>query len=149
VRYYRLLTIFLVGNEIASELVAIDDQRNGWRYLVLPIARSDRLVMRCALAAAAFHFTTNVSKDLVCPATIYQSAIAELQHRKDIRSYCNQDQQIIMLSLLTLLATSMVSGSVDFRVILHMIEAAWNAAGGEASFRSGELGVFITRQYRK
>jgi hypothetical protein len=148
-RYSRRLTIHLVGNQIASELVAIDDQRNGWRYLVLPIARSDRLIMRSALAAAAFHFTTNVSKDLVCPITIYQSAIAELQHRQDIRSYSSQGQQIIILSLLTLLATSMVSGSVDFRVILHMIEAAWNAAGGETSFGKGELGVFITRQYRK
>jgi hypothetical protein len=148
-RYYRLLTILLVGDEIAPELVAIDDQRNGWRYLALPIARSDRLVMRSVLAAAAFHFTTNVSKSLVCPVTIYQSAIAELRHRQDISSYLNPGQQIIMLSLLTLLATSMVSGSADFRIILHMIEAAWNAAGGEASFGTDELGVFIKRQYRK
>jgi hypothetical protein len=146
---YRPLTVPPVANGIASELVAIDDQRNGWRHLVLPIAHCDRLIMDSALAAAAFHFTRNVSKDLVCPITIYQSAIAELRHRQDIRSYSNQDQQIIMLSLLTLLATTMVNGSVDFRVILQLIEAAWDTAGGEASLGTGELGVFVTRQYRK
>lgn len=145
----RSLTVSSVANEVALELVAIDDQRNGWRYLVLPIARSDCLIMSSALAAAAFHFTSNVSKDFVCPLIFYQSAIAELRHRQDIRSYSNQGQQIIILSLLTLLATTMVSGSVDFRIILQLIEAAWNAAGGEASLNVGELGVFVTRQYRK
>lgn len=138
-----------VFNHIAPELVAIDDQRNGWRYLVLQIAVYDDLIMHSVLSVAAFHFAANTGNSLLSPTTTYSNAIDRLRQRQDLSAYDTHGKQVVILSLLVLLVTSMVSGCADFRTILNLIDSAWNAAGAEEDLGAGELGLFVTRQSLK
>ncbi|KAK5046149.1 hypothetical protein LTR84_008606 [Exophiala bonariae] len=142
-----LLTYF--SNNIAGEMVGIDDHRNGWRYLVLPIAQADDLVDESVLSAAAFHFAANVSGKNLHPIAFYHQAIRKLRSRQDMTMYDTVGQQRILVSLLVLLVAAIVSGSSDFRTIFGLVEGAIFALGGEERVAVGELGKFIVRQVRK
>lgn len=130
-------------------MVAIDDHRNGWRHLVLPIAQEDDLVDESVLSAAAFHFSANVSGQSLHPMAFYQRAIRKLRSRQDMTLYDTPGQQRILLSLLILLVAAIVSGSSDFRTIFGLLEGALYALGGEERISDGELGKFVVRQIRK
>ncbi|KEF51703.1 uncharacterized protein A1O9_12338 [Exophiala aquamarina CBS 119918] len=138
-----------VSRKIAGEMVAIDDRRNGWRYLVLPIAQEDELVNDAVLSAAAFHFSVNVNAQFLDPGAVYQSAIRKLRLRQDMTCYNVVEQQKILLSLLVLLVAAVVSGSSDFRTIFGLLEGALYALGGEDRISHGELGRFVVWQIRK
>lgn len=130
-------------------MVGIDDNRNGWRYLVLPIAQEDDLVDESVLSAAAFHFAANVSGENLRPMVFYQRAIRKLRARQNMTLYDTVGQQRILLSLLVLLVAAIVSGSSDFRTIFGLLEGALFALGGEERVAHGELGTFVVRQIRK
>lgn len=130
-------------------MVAIDDHRNGWRYLVLPIAQEDDLVNDAVLSAAAFHFTMNISAQFLEPVAVYQSAIRKLRLRQDMTCYNVLEQQKILLSLLVLLVAAVVGGSSDFRTIFGLLEGGLYALGGEERLSHGALGRFVVWQIRK
>lgn len=130
-------------------MVAVDDQGNGWRYFVLPIAEEDELVDYSVLSAAAFHFAANVNAGFLEPMAIYQRAIRKLRVRQDMMRYNLLEQQTILLSLLVLLVTAVVSGSSDFRTIFGLLEGGLYALGGEERMSHGELGRFLVWQIRK
>lgn len=140
------LLLSVVSQRIAADLVLVDDHRNGWRFLVLPIAQQDQLVEDTVLSAAAFHFATNVDDRFLRPNAIYQRAIRNLRTRQDLTSYDMVKNQSILLSLLVLLVAAVVSGSSDFRTIFSLLEACVHALGGEDSISHGELGTFIVWQ---
>ena len=138
-----------VSCHIASGLVTIDDHRNGWRHLVLPIALEDTLIMDAVLSAAAFHFSANINDQLLNSIALYEMAIKSLRQRQDISAYNVYEKQVVVLSLLVLLAATIVSGTSDFRLLFNLLDAAWNAAGGEEDLVQGELGTFLMRQMLK
>ncbi|KAF5006727.1 hypothetical protein FDECE_6904 [Fusarium decemcellulare] len=137
------------SRNIATELVPFDDGRNGWRYIVLPLAHLDDLVMDTVLSAAAFHFAGNVNNQILHPDTLYQSAIRKLRERQDLTIYDMEGQRSILLSLLVILVTAMVNGRPDFRTAFGLLEAAVNAIGGETALMADESGIFIIRQLHK
>lgn len=130
-------------------MVAVDDHRNKWRYLVVPIAQQDELVEDTVLSTAAFHFAMNVSDQALEPIAIYHKAIRNLRKRQDLSSQDIFGQQSILLSLLVLLVSAVVSGSSDFRTIFGLIETCLHSLNGEEGILHGELGTFIIRQIRK
>lgn len=130
-------------------MVSIDDQRNGWRYLVLPIAQDDDLVNDAVLSAAAFHFAANINAHFFEPVAVYQNAIQKLRLRQDVTCYNVLEQQKILLSLLVLLVAAVVGGSSDFRTIFGLLEGGLYALGGEEHMSHGELGRFVVWQIRK
>lgn len=140
---------YAVANNIAPELVVIDDHQNGWRYLVLPIAGMDNLVMDAVLSASAFHFSANVSDRLYKPEIIYAKTIRKLQSRQNLDIQDATSRQAVLLALLVLLAVVMVNGCSDFPTIFNLLESAVQAIGGEEASMEGELGHFIVRQIRK
>lgn len=140
---------FIVSRDIASEMVVIDDKCNGWRHLVLPMARLDSLVMDAVLSAAAFHFFANVENRTYNPDAIYARAIRRLQERQDLEKQDTTSKQAVLLALLVLLSTVMINGSSDFHTIFNLLECAVRAAGSEEDLMQGELGVFVVRQVRK
>lgn len=140
---------FLVSNRIAPELVVIDDNRNGWRHLILPIAHLDELVREAVLSASAFHFSANVKEKIFDPNTIYMKAIRRLHQRQNLNVYDTSGKQTILLALLVLLATVIVNGSSDFPVVFNLLESALTASGGEEALTGGELGGFLVKQIRK
>ena len=130
-------------------MVTVDDHRNGWRYLILPMAQQDELVENAVLSAAAFHFAANVDGQLLEPIAVYQSAIRKLRLRQDLTYIDMQGRQAILLSLLVLLVAAVISGSSDFRTIFALLEGALHALGGEEAMSRGELGRFVVLQIRK
>lgn len=127
----------------------MDDSNNGWRYLVLPIARTDDMVRAAVTAAAAFHFHSSTDTRLVDPMASYYNAIALLRKRQDLAGESVVGQQSVLLGLLVMLASTMIQGSSDFRVLFNLIETAFSAVGGEDAVAQGELGTFLVRQVRK
>ena len=115
----------------------------------MPIAVYDDLIMNSVLSVVAFHFAANTGDSLLNPTPTYYKAIDRLRQRQDLLAYDTYGKQVVILSLLVLLAATMVSGSADFRTILNLIDAAWNAAGAEEDLGAGELGLFVTRQSLK
>lgn len=138
-----------VANNIAPELVVIDDHQNGWRFLVLPIAGMDNLVMDAVLSASAFHFAANVNDQLYKPDIIYAKTIQKLQARQDLDTQDTVGKQNVLLALLVLLAVVMVNGCSDFPTVFNLLESAVQAIGGEEASMQGELGRFLVRQIRK
>jgi hypothetical protein len=134
---------------IAPEMVPVDDARNGWRHLILPLAHTDRLIRDAVLSASAFHFSTTVSAGHFAPDAMYHRAIRSLRQRQDLQSYNMAEKQTVMLSLLVFLTTVLVSGSSDHRIVLRLLDAAISAAGGDEALKSSELGLFIVRQNHK
>lgn len=133
---------------IAPEMVPVDDQRNGWRHLILPLAHTDQLIRDAVLSASAFHFSATVAPQFA-PAAIYHRAIRRLRARQDLPNYDLAEKQIVILALLVFLATVLVSGSSDYRIVLRLLDAAVKAAGGDDALAGGELGLFIVRQIHK
>ncbi|EEU33678.1 uncharacterized protein NECHADRAFT_56269 [Fusarium vanettenii 77-13-4] len=134
------------------EMIAIDGPHNGWRYLMLPMAESDELVMDAVLAISLFHSSGILHKDLVVDKAEqdhYGRAIQGLQKRSQLR-YCDRsDQQSILITVLLLLTAVMVNGSSDFPILFGMLQSAIDAIGGEGELGSGEIAEFLVRQVHK
>lgn len=130
-------------------MVVIDDHRNGWRHLVLPVARLDELVRAAVLSTSASHFTTNVTDRLLDPRATYQEVLHRLRQRQHLQDQDVVGKQTIVLALLLLLTTVMVNGQPDFHSTFQLLEAALSAIGGEEELMEGELGLFLVTQIRK
>ncbi|USP78610.1 hypothetical protein yc1106_05884 [Curvularia clavata] len=147
-----LTTTFMLqyfSETVAVELVTIDDERNGWRSIVLPLAHKYDLIANSVQAAAAFHFSDNVSRHLGHPRDFYNRAIDGLRQNQELSAYDARKKHVILISLLVLLVVTMVNGSSDFRSIFRLLETAWEAGGGDEELGQGELGLFVIRQYLK
>ncbi|CAM1501465.1 Fc.00g034490.m01.CDS01 [Cosmosporella sp. VM-42] len=144
-----LLTYF--SDNIAPEMVVVDDDHNGWRHLVLPLACVDELVMSSVLAVSAFHLAGKVSGQVVVdPSKLYCQAIRELQNRRDLTGCDKQTRQLIILAIVILLVAVMVNGCSDFPIMFQMLQSAIDAVGGEAGLLDGgEMAEFSLRQIRK
>lgn len=169
----NLLTVFLVSDHIAGEMVAIDGLHNGWRHLVLPIAHLDQLVLNSVLTVASFHrygqhlsqsknldvredslqvppgLSYQLSTNANPPASqLYAWTIADLQ-RRDLGHSDQFSRLSILLAILVLLVAVMVTGSDDFPLLFRLLESALEAIGGEDSLGEDELSRFIVRQVHK
>ncbi|KAF5976385.1 acriflavine sensitivity control protein acr-2 [Fusarium bulbicola] len=144
----RCLMLHFSSN-IACEMIAVDGPHNGWRYLVLPVADRDELVMDAVLAVSLFHrpnilqhipLSNRPSRDF------YARAIRGLQSRSQLY---NCDQHSVIVTILLLLTAVMVNGSSDFPILFGMLQSAIEAMGGDATLGSGEMAEFLIRQVRK
>lgn len=133
-------------------MVVVDDHHNGWRHLLLPIARADDLVLDAVLAASSFHSSEcNVySSALIDPHKLYSRVIRRLQKRQDLLEYGTQTKQVMVLTIIVLLVVVMINGYSDFPIIFNMLQSALDAIGGESCISDGgELGDFSLRQIHK
>lgn len=143
-----LLTYF--SHNIAPQMVIMDDRYNGWRYMVLPFALSDQMVMNAVLAVSAFHLShKSEGRFLVKPDKLYAQAILGLQKRSSLDEYDMLTRQSIFVAVITLLVGVMVNGCSDFPVLFHMLQSALDAVGGEGGLGNGEIADFLLRQIRK
>lgn len=149
IRNFDLYSCGIDADRIAPEMVTIDDRKNGWRYFVLPLAQSDKMVRDAVLAASAFHFSANLSSTRFQALSLYQTAIYTLRKRQNLEHDDVESQHAIILSLLILMTASLVNGNADFRAIWNLIESAVVVFGGELPLSKGELGLFLVRQIRK
>jgi hypothetical protein len=141
--------IFPVSQNIAPEMVIVDDHNNGWRHMVLPIAHRDELVMNAVLAASAFHLSSRKGSGVQDATQLYTLAIQELQRKRSIDRYELETQHVIILTILVLLVALMVNGSSDFPIVFHVLQSALQAIGGDSQLAEGDLGQFLLRQIYK
>ncbi|KAI5458800.1 fungal-specific transcription factor domain-containing protein [Mariannaea sp. PMI_226] len=132
-------------------MVVMDDDHNGWRHLVLPMAWADDLIMNAVLSASAFHLASRgAGEHVVDPQKLYGRAIRELQQRRDLVECDHKTKQAVILTIVILLVAVMINGCSDFPIIFQMLESALKAVGGESKFLDGgETGNFFLRQIRK
>lgn len=139
-----------VSMNIAPILVLIDDQYNGWRRLVLPLAHTDELIMNAVMSASTFAAPHHFSTPGVPQASLtYQSVIRKLRSRQNLPAQNVLEKQCVLLGLLLLLAGTIVNGSCDFRSILRLIEAYSSAINDDKVFTQGKLGLFLLTQIEK
>ncbi|KAE8408782.1 hypothetical protein BDV37DRAFT_278787 [Aspergillus pseudonomiae] len=143
-----LLTYF--SHHIAPQMVVMDDKYNGWRYLILPFALSDKMVMDAVLAVSAFHLSHKTRGTLsVRPDKLYAKAILGLQSRSSLNEYDMLTKQSIFVAIITLLVGVMVNGCSDFPILFNMLQSALDAVGGEGGLGNGDMTDFLLRQIRK
>lgn len=133
-----------VSENIAPKLVAVDDQLNGWRCIVLPMAHQDDLVRDAVMSASTFYesFARHGWHD-INPEHTYQGVIRGLRQRQNLLSQTKPERQGVIVTLLLLWATVMVNGFSDFRTIHKLLEGAWSVV------KDGGLDIFLTRQVEK
>ncbi|OGM40216.1 hypothetical protein ABOM_010856 [Aspergillus bombycis] len=143
-----LLTYF--SHNIAPQMVVMDDKYNGWRYLILPFALSDKMVMDAVLAVSTFHLSHKTGGTLpIRPDKLYAKAILGLQDRSSLDEYDMLTRQSIFIAIITLLVGVMVNGCSDFPILFNMLQSALDAVGGEGGLGNGDLADFLLRQIRK
>ncbi|KAK2774693.1 hypothetical protein CKAH01_13139 [Colletotrichum kahawae] len=154
-------------------MVAVDGSHNGWRYIVLPMAHADDLVMNAVLAVSAFHrdgmhrdnisyLETNTNglrssaqqqhcgtEPTQSPQALYNLAIDGLRQRSNLAGCSYEANQAISVAVLVLLVAAMVTGREDYSTILSMLHSATNVLGGAHRLGATELGGFLVRQVRK
>lgn len=127
----------------------VDDDYNGWRRLVLPIAHTDDLVKLALISASLSYVSPSITDQLISPYSAYQRVLYGLRQRQDLPAEDLVGKQCILLTLLILLAMMIVNGSSDFRGIFNLLEASLKAVQYEHNLYSGELGSFISTQIPK
>ncbi|CAH0047367.1 unnamed protein product [Clonostachys solani] len=163
------------SEHIASEMLAIDGRHNGWRYIVLPMAHTDELVMEAVLAVSAFHRDAKKSTDWAehfqsggfnlqhssqhqsrwldsiasSPQTLYNTAIKGLRRRSNLAGSSYEAKQAILVAVLVLLVAAMVTGRDDYSMILGMLHSATDVFKGEDELWASDLGRFLARQVQK
>ncbi|KAF9893551.1 hypothetical protein FE257_010863 [Aspergillus nanangensis] len=143
-----LLSYF--SENIAPEMVVMDDIHNGWRYLILPIAYTDELVMKAVTAVSTFHISNKtIDQKLSKTERLYEQAISGLKSRAALSQYNEQDRHFVFLTIIILLVGVMVNGYSDFPILFSILQAGLQAIGGEAGLGKGELARFLVRQIRK
>ena len=143
-------------------MIAIDGRHNGWRYIVLPMAHADELVMKAVLTVSAFHREANQKKygveylldgaadaEYPSPQSLYDAALEGLRERSNLAGSSYEAKQAILVAVLVLIVTAMVTGREDYSTILGMLCSATNVLGGENQLGATELGGFLVRQVRK
>lgn len=150
-------------------MVAIDDKHNGYRHLILPIARTDEIVRNAVVTVSAFHISvqrqhSNWSPESVTqppfhmlsategnlqPEQLYSRTIARLLQYQDL-SLCDvPTRRSVLLAILTLMIGVMVTGSDDFPILYRLLEYGLGSMGGESGLGIGDVPDFMVRQIRK
>lgn len=153
-------------------MVAVDGIHNGWRYIVLPLARTNSVLMHAVLAASASHFELNrkarnvnhppmyedrtesgarqlaIEQPNWLPQMLYSRAILGLRSCR-VDSADASEIHNLLLTLLVLLVTVMITGGCDFPILSAMLQSAINIIGGDGALGNDQAAKFISRQYRK
>lgn len=145
-------------------MTAIDGSHNGWRHLVLPFARGDRLVLDAVLTVSAFHIwlnrnpaaefhspgdMTSASLQAPDPNQLYRRVISGLQQQRELESCSAERKHSILITILVLHVSVMVTGRSDFPMLFRMLESALAAMGGCEALGGGEVADFILPEVAK
>ena len=119
-------------------MVAVDDQSNGYRVFLLPLACEEPVVRYALLAASASHLESAQSEPINCALRFQSAAINALSTmtkstREKIQSHiCKREH--VLAAIVLLLVNVMVAGGDDFQVLLRMARS-WIAGTSEGDGR--------------
>ena len=147
--------------------MAVDGAHNGWRYLVLPYAHQDSLVLNAVVTVSSFHLWMNLPSSDRFPFSIpgaarggsdpafpnpndlYRQVIRDLWRQSDLVNYEPDKKHSIVVTILVLLVGAMVTGLPDFPMLFRMLESSLDAIGGKEASDKADLAKFISLQVNK
>jgi hypothetical protein len=134
----------LVGEHIAPAMVAIDDESNGYRAIILPTVERHPSVLKAVLASSTYHIALRLSSStgaLQHAQKFYTQAIDELMRlSSDITTDSTQTSRI--LTTLVMLVCAMITGSCDFPILFKMLVSLIEAGNTE-----GKSGMFFYESF--
>jgi hypothetical protein len=141
----------LVSNNIAPKLITIDDQSNGWRCIVLPMAHQDDLIRDAVTASSMFFYVYFLGgkSPSMNPEQSYQRVIRGLRRRQNLLFQTKLERRGVVVALLVLWTTIMVNGFSDFRIVHKLLDDAWSVHRSEAVIEDNELDRFLGMQVEK
>ncbi|KAJ4350032.1 uncharacterized protein N0V89_008653 [Didymosphaeria variabile] len=142
-----LITYF--SRRIAPYMLSIDDESNGWRELILPIALDDEVVMDAVITASAYHISANSDANLVLGPLSYTKAIDGLMKRQDFRSLKPLVNGFSVIAILVLLCSVLVTGCDDFPIMFKMLKSAYEVMMEDGGSGDHTLNIFLRRQVNK
>lgn len=137
-----------VSEVIAPKLVVVDGENNGWRQLVLPLTYIDPLLEDAVICASVSYLSTKDFNDAQRHAA-YRKVIRGLRQRSTNMDRNTLERQCVILTLLVLLATLLVNGWPDFRLVLASLESFIQANQFEEELAVGDIGNFLVAQVEK
>lgn len=127
-------------------MLLYDDESNGYRYQILPLALSDPIVERAVCVAAAFHWSRRWP-ELRLPAESGQAAIITKMTEKSLDLSDTTWATIILLIM-----TDLITGHEHILTLYNMLVAFLNARGQAMGMgavpRETSLGKFLYEQSR-
>lgn len=132
-------------------MVAVDDESNGYRAIILPAVEWHPSVLNAVLASSTYHIALRLGSQneaLQHAQNFYTQAINELvQLSFDINTDSTQTSHI--LTTLAMLVCAMITGSYDFPILLKMLESSIEASTTREKRGEFPHGSFLELQMRK
>lgn len=121
-----------------------DDEANGYRHQVLPLAHGDPVVERAVCIAAAFHLSQKSMPELRLPAETGRAAIiSKLSSQTAAADLSDSTWATIIL----LIVADLVTGHEQVMTLCKMLVAFMEARGQQSNI-STPLGEFLYYQSR-
>lgn len=106
-------------------MVVFDDESNGYRYNILPMAHSELAVQKAVCVASAFHLSIKQPR-LRNPAEIIRAGlIRELSEAAAVKPL----SETIWATLVLLIVADLVTGHEDVSALYDLLTAFLNARG--------------------
>lgn len=125
-------------------MVIYDDEANGYRHQILPLAHCDPVVERAICTAAAFHLSQRSMPELRLPAERARAAIIS----KLSQSQTPDLSESTWATIILLIVSDLVTGHEQVLVLYKMLVAFMKARDEGASLPTSALGVFLNYQSR-
>ncbi|KAJ5110810.1 fungal-specific transcription factor domain-containing protein [Penicillium argentinense] len=140
------------ATEIAPHMVAIDDDSNGYRVLVLPAAEAYGSVLNAVLAASAYHMSHRMESSHRASQqaqSYYTQAINDLRHIPPGSVGNGNEQMLSILTIFVMLISTMITGCSDFPILYKMLTSLFKASSQGKSQDQAYLREFLVIQMRK
>lgn len=110
-----------VSEVVAPAMVVFDDDTNGYRSLVLPMALEDDLLRRAVAVVAAQHLSRQQPELQGAAEAGRTAVISRLRHDSLQQSADKVFNKFTWATLIVLLVGETVTGSADYRFFVHML----------------------------
>ena len=110
-----------VSDVVAPAMVVFDDDTNGYRPLVLPMALEDDLLRRAVAIVAAQHLNRQ-QPELQGAAGAGRTAVISCLRNDSLQQSADKEfNKLTWATLMVLLVGEKVTGSADCRFFVHMV----------------------------
>ncbi|KAF9887403.1 hypothetical protein FE257_010258 [Aspergillus nanangensis] len=145
------------SDHIAPTMVAVDDEANGYRTMILPAVELEESLLCAISAASSYHLALRLSypdKTKQYAQQMYTEVINGLVRKSQqiVASGTGQDPPIlVVLTIIVMLVCAMITGSCDFPILFRMLSSLHAFSNSEASNWRENISFkgFLDSQVRK
>jgi hypothetical protein len=138
---------YSVSQEIASVMVALDTDSNGYRTVILPLACQHSEVRTAVCIISALHLGMKMPELRAQAKNGRVAMITRLRRLADLEDWGEIFSPSHQVVILLLLVGEMITGSDDFSYLVKMLLSLSKSNGQHHASRS-EVHAFLLRQIR-